>query len=187
MKKVIFTCLTVCFLATQSFAQSFAKGDNVVGLGVGIGGNLYSGLSYYSGINRTPAFLASYERCIVGSLWDDKSSIGVGGIVGYASAKWDDHGWGWKQTNILVGARGALHYSFTPKFDAYAGLMLGYNVVSWKWTGNYNSYLSSGSAASDVTWSGYVGARYYFTDSFGIFAELGYGYSVANVGLSLKF
>ena len=123
----------------------------------------------------------------MGNLWNEKSALGVGGIVGYASAKWEESGWGWKTTNIIIGARCALHYSFAPKLDTYAGLMLGYNVVSWKWTGSNSWLQGSASSASDITWSGFVGARYYFTNSFGAFAEVGYGFSVLSLGLSLKF
>jgi hypothetical protein len=186
MKKLIFTCLIVCFLAAQGFTQNYSKGDNLVGFGIGIGGNLYAGY-WGTGIKRTPTILASYERCIVDHLWDKKSSIGVGGIMGYASAKYDaGYGYGWKCTNFIIGVRGALHYAVAPKFDAYAGVALGYNVVSWKWTGDWvGEHHSTGS--SGFTGSGFIGARYYFTKSLGAFAEVGYGFSILNLGLSLKF
>jgi len=189
MKRLIFTSLIVCFIATQSFAQrqSFAKNDNVVGIGIGLGGNLYSGLGFYPGIKRMPTIMASYERCIIGKVWDNKSSIGVGGVVGYTSAKWNNYGWGWKQNSTLIAARGALHYAFIPKLDVYAGFTLGYNIVKWKWTGEYEDYNYTKTSASGVTGAGYVGARYYFTNFLGAYAELGYGYSIFNLGLSLKF
>ena len=188
MKKLIFTSLIVCFIASQSFAQkqSFAKNDNVVGIGIGLGGNLYSGL-VYSGIKRTPVIMASYERCIIGKVWDNKSSIGVGGTFGYCSAKYNYGNWGWKQNNILIAARGALHYAFIPKLDVYAGVTIGYNVVSWKWTGEQHNAHAYKTSSSGVTGAGYVGARYYFTNFLGAYAELGYGYSILNIGLSLKF
>jgi hypothetical protein len=34
---------------------------------------------------------------------------------------------------------------------------------------------------------GFIGARYRFTDHFGVFLELGYGLSEANLGLNYKF
>jgi len=185
MKKLSFTCLIVCLIATQGFAHSFKKGDNVVGLGIGFGGNLYSGY-HYSGFKRMPALMASYEHCVVGSLWDNKSSLGVGGVVGYASAKWNEPTWGWKVSNIIIGARCALHYSFIPELDTYIGLMLGYNVVSWNWTGNHTPGYKPGGSSS-FAWSTYIGARYYFTDLFGAFAEVGYGFSILNLGVALKF
>jgi hypothetical protein len=190
MKKSILTCLIVCLIAAHSFAQtSFAKGDNVVGFGIGVGGNLYSGY-HYSNIKRIPAITASYEHCIVGSLWDNKSSLGVGGIVGYTSAKWDDKSkeWGWKVSHTIIGARCALHYSFLPQLDTYFGLTVGFDAVSWTWTGKYDKsggYSRGGS--SGFAWSSYLGARYYFTDAVGAFAEIGYGFSALNLGVALKF
>ncbi len=191
MKKLVVICLGLCFAVFQASAQqtSFVQKDNVVGLGIGFGGTLYSGY-YGSGIKRIPAISAYYERCIKDNLWDEKSSIGIGGLLGYASAKWDykggDGSYGWKSSNIIIGARGALHYAFLDKLDTYTGLMLGYNIVSFKWTGNYSSWLGS-SAGSEFTWAWFVGARYYFTDSFAAFAELGYGVAILNLGVSLKF
>ncbi len=183
-------CLILSFAALQVSAQktSFVQKDNVVGLGIGFGGNLYSGY-YGSGIKRIPAISVYYEHCVKDNLWDEKSSIGVGGLLGYSSAKWDEtimgDKYGWKSSNIIIGARGALHYAFLDKLDTYTGLMLGYDIVSQKWTGNKTGLGSA--AASGFTWSWFVGARYYFTDSFAAFAELGYGIAILNLGASLKF
>ncbi len=38
----------------------------------------------------------------------------------------------------------------------------------------------------DFDWGTHIGARYFFTPTVGMFLELGYGYSYANVGLSFK-
>ncbi len=191
MKKLVVVCLILCFAALQGSAQklSFVKKDNIAGLGIGFGGNIYSGY-YGSGIKRIPAISLYYERCIKDNLWDEKSSLGIGGLLGYASAKWEESAYGtkygWKSSNIIIGARGVLHYAFLDKLDTYTGLMLGYNVVSFKWTGTNASWLGSG-AASEFTWAWFIGARYYFTDSFAAFAELGYGVAILNLGVSLKF
>ncbi len=183
MKKLFIACLVACLAALNVSAQktSFAQKDNVVGVGIGFGGNMYAGY-YGSGIKRIPAISAYYEHCVKDNLWDEKSSIGVGGLLGYASAKTDY----WKSSNIIIGARGALHYAFLDKLDTYTGLMLGYDIVSFKWEDDlWNNYASG--AASGFTWSWFVGARYYFTDSFAAFAELGYGVAILNLGVSFKF
>jgi len=188
MKRNLF--LTLAILAIVSLTASaqqptFWNKDNIVNIGVGLGGNLYSG-GYYSGANKIPFISASFEHCLMDNLFNDKSSLGVGGILGFTQAKWDGgHGWGYKSTNVVIGARGALHYALVDKLDTYAGLALGYNIVSWKWTGTGSNERGSGS--SGLTYGFYAGARYYFTDAIGAFAEVGYGYTILTLGLSFKF
>ena len=179
--------LALFFVCGVAAAQtpSFEKGDKVINLGVGIGGNYYSGFT--SGLNRTPFLSASLDIGIVDGILD-KGTIGIGGIVGFSSVKWTDADFGWKESNILIGPRGTFHYPLVDKLDTYAGLLLGYHIVSYKYTGSSgfgSAYTSSGSA---VYFSGFIGARYYFTDSFGIMLELGSGgLSLANFGVALKF
>lgn len=181
MKKLLTTCLLLCFAVFHVTAQqSFTQGDNLAGIGIGFGGNLYSGY-YGSGIKRIPAISLSYEHCIKDNLFDENSSLGLGGLLGYASASTDY----WKTSNIIIGARGTLHYAFIDKLDTYTGLMLGYNIVNFKWKDN--EWVLGNASSSGFTWSWYLGARYYFSDSVGAFAELGYGIAVLNLGVSLKF
>ena len=184
LKKVAIVAIAVVTMSLAVNAQTptLDKGDNILGFGIGIGGNLYTGSSYTS---KVPAISMHYEYCVLGSLWDDKSSLGVGGMIGYTSAKWEYMSWGWKYSSIIIGARGALHYAFVDKLDTYAGLMVGYNVVTSKAIGTSNDlYKASGSAGCS---SFFVGGRYYFTDSFAAFAELGYGIAILNLGISFKF
>jgi hypothetical protein len=48
--------------------------------------------------------------------------------------------------------------------------------------------VGSGSASgSQAELSGFVGARYFFTDKMGAFSELGYDMSYLKVGLSARF
>ncbi len=188
MKKLIIIVAAVCFGAVQANAQetTITKGTNIASLGIGFGGTLYSGLAG-SGVSRTPAFSVSYERGIVDHLWDDRSVIGVGGILGYAHASYDYSGWGWSSNSFVIGARGALHYAFLDKLDTYTGLMLGYNIASTTWNGAGSELWGGSDSFGGFEWSWFVGARYYFTDQFAAFAELGYGIAILNIGVSMKF
>ena len=179
---IIVIAVVTMSMVAQAQVPSFNKGDNVVSVGVGIGG-YYSG-SFYSGsgVNRMPAISLYYENCVKDNLFDAKSSLGIGGMVGYTSAKWSNY---WKTSHTTFGVRGALHYALVNKLDTYTGLMLGYDVVSWKYYDTY--YKSSGNAASDIAFSWFLGARYYLTDTFAAFAEVGYGVANFNLGLTLKF
>ncbi|MDR0796150.1 MAG: hypothetical protein LBE79_08905 [Tannerella sp.] len=191
MKKKMFLAIAICLIAAvQAAAQDsyFNQDDNVVSLGLGLGGTLYSGYGYSgNGFSRMPAFSLSYERCIIDNLFNEQSALGVGGLIGYTSAKYNYNlvgGRGWKSTDVMIGARAALHYAFIDQLDTYAGIMAGYNVNSWKWNGDGTTHTSG---SSGLTYSLFAGGRYYFSDSFAAFAELGYGYTFLNAGLSVKF
>ena len=187
MKKHLFLTLAISFgiIVSASAQQStFLKGDNVASLGIGIGGYLGTGGWHHGGsISRTPLISASFEHCIIDNLFDEKSSIGVGGLLGFKSVKIAD--W-WKTTYIVIGARGAFHYALVDKLDTYAGLHLGYDIVNSKWIGSGSSY-SESYGASGLSYGFFAGARYYFTDAIAVFAELGYGYAVLNAGVAFKF
>jgi len=184
MKKSLFLTLAVCIIAgvsAQAQQPTFLKKDNVVSLGVGIGGNLYSGYGYWSGVKRIPFVSLSVEHCIMDNLFDERSSLGVGGIFGYTSLRVPDV---WRVSDMVIGARGALHYALVNKLDTYAGLTIGYNIHSWKWIGTGHGETSGGSGLSYAI---FAGARYYFTDAIAVFGELGFGYAILNLGVSFKF
>ncbi|MCL1974487.1 MAG: hypothetical protein FWG54_06710 [Bacteroidetes bacterium] len=186
MKKNLFLTLAICFgtvFSASAQQPSFAKGDNVVSLGVGLGGYLGTGNWNGSGLKKTPLITASFDHCIIDNLFDEKSSIGVGGMVGYKSIKWVDY---WRTTYIVLGVRGSFHYALVDKLDTYAGLHMGYDIANTKWIGR-DSYPGSSAGAGGFSYAFFLGARYYFTDAIGAFAELGYGYSVINLGVAFKF
>lgn len=184
MKKLIVLFVIVAFSLTQLVAQesTFEKGDKVLNLGLGIGSALYSGSYYKSGI---PPISASFEVGVKDGVLE-KGSIGVGGYMAYSSYKWEYSGWGWKYTNIIIGARGTFHYPLVNKLDTYTGLVLGYNIATSKEFGTSIGYDYSASSGG-LVYSWFVGGRYYFTEKFGVMAELGVGITYLNVGVALKF
>ena len=181
-KKAAIVAIAATAINVAAIAQSsFVKGDNVVGVSIGFGG-YYSG-TYYRDVTRIPYIALYYENCVKDNLFDEKSAIGIGAMVGHTSVTWSDF---YRTSTTNIGIRGSLHYAFVEKLDAYTGLMLGYNIVSWKWLGTSPGY-GDGNAASRVYGSWFLGARYYFNDNVAVFSELGYGAAVFNVGLALKF
>lgn len=183
MKKVLVLVVVACFSMTQLFAQesTFNKGDKVLNLGLGLGSTLYSGFGNKSLI---PPLSASLEAGIVDNIID-KGVIGIGGYLGYSSYKWESGSYGYRYSNIIIGPRGTFHYPLVDKLDTYAGLMLGYNVVSSKWIGTGTPY---GSATGGGFVSAFfLGGRYYFSDNMAAMLELGYGVAYLNLGIALKF
>jgi hypothetical protein len=185
MKKLLLVLLVAVFSLTQLLAQesTFKQGDKVLNLGIGIGSTLYTGSYYKAGI---PPISASLEFGVKDGVLD-KGTIGIGGYLGYSSHKWDYSGWGWKYTNIVLGVRGVFHYPLVNKLDTYTGILLGYNIATSKEYGSpilgYNYSASSGGLVG--AW--FVGARYYFSDTFAVMGELGYGITYLNLGVALKF
>ncbi len=163
MKK-IFTVLVVMFFAvSQLSAQqpSFNKGDKVIDVTIGVP-HLYG---YGWGI---PPVIASFEMGIVDGILE-KASIGVGGYAGFSSASWLGNSY----FNFHFGVKGAFHYPFVDNLDTYAGILTGYTVSDLSYYG--------------LDWGGFVGLRYYFSDSFGVNAEAGYGVTFLRAGVSIKF
>lgn len=146
--------------------------------------------AFYTGSGYTgkiPPVSVSYEQGIMDDVLD-VGSIGVGGYIGYTSASWETNwlggSYGWKYTNFILGVRGSFHYPLVDNIDTYAGVLLGYNVVSAKEIGTVPIGYSA--SASAPIFSGYVGARYYFNEKFGAMAELGTGIAYFNLGLAVK-
>jgi len=179
MKKLLLVLLVAVFSLTQLIAQesTFTKGDKVVNLGIGFGSTYYN--AFYT--SHTPALSVSFEANVKDGILD-KGSIGVGGYLGYSSASYSGY---WKTTNIVIGARGSFHYPLVNKLDTYTGLLLGYNIYSFKYDSGYT--LGNTGTSSGLLLAWFAGARYYFTDKFGVMAEIGYGISYLTIGVNLKF
>jgi hypothetical protein len=186
---LLLALLFVCGVASAQ-KSTFEKGDKVLNLGIGVGGNYYSS---WSGVTKTPFLSASFDVGVVDNVLD-KGTIGVGGFIGYESVKWEEtwsytgEKYGWKESNLVIGPRGTFHYPLLDKLDTYAGLLLGYHSLTNKRTGDWTGIPDYSWNSSGVYFSGFIGARYYFTDKFGVMLELGSGgLSVANIGLAVKF
>ena len=197
MKKIVFLILASIFLFATLKAQDdvssapklFLKGDKVLNLGIGIGSTLYSG-SYYS--TKIPPISASLEVGALDNLFEvDGLNLGLGGYLGFSSSQYKysyyGYSYGWNYTYIIFGARGVLHYELTDKFDTYTGLMLGANIINTSEFGDFGDAEIGSASSSGLAYSYFIGARYYFSDSFGVMAELGYGISYLNLGVCLKF
>ncbi|RZK49008.1 MAG: hypothetical protein EOO99_07665 [Pedobacter sp.] len=165
MKKFILLAIIFCCGIFQVMAQAYSQGDKLLNVGVGVGGGFGTpiGLSYEHGFS-------------------DK--ISAGAYVAYANKKVATGFGDYKYTYVLTAARASYHFDFdVENLDPYIGVILGYNIASAKWTGT-----GPGNAASagGVIYGGHVGARYFFSEKIGIFAEAGYGVGSLNVGLSFK-
>ncbi|HTA27422.1 MAG TPA: hypothetical protein VK809_06525 [Bacteroidia bacterium] len=186
----------------EVFAQSgdaaFEKGSNIINIGVGLGGNYtYFGDGYTS----TPDFVISYDNGTFGDV--GPGTISLGALVAFKGISYDytdfRTGYYYNQnwSYYIIGVRGAYHLTIpsAPRFDPYAGLMLGYYDIGYKVSSSdpffnhpgdpyYATY--SNNYASYVAFSLYIGARYYLSNRVGLWLELGYGYTDAALGICFK-
>ncbi len=174
MKKTV-----LIFLCLAAFAVFTAEGSNFSRNGVGITGvqptfekrdlviNLGIGLpSSPQGTMGIPPVTASVEYGLIDNMFTENLNLGIGGIFGLQT--YTD--WGESHASLFFGVRAAVHYPLVENFDVHAGLMTSLRT-------NPNKVIPGV----------YIGGRYYFSDSFGVMAEVGYGITFLNVGVAFKF
>jgi hypothetical protein len=182
MKKFLVLSVVVCFSLTSTLkAQAFKNGDMVGNLGVGFG---WYGFGGY-GVTSLPAFSLSLEKGILDI--QNFGPLSVGGIVGIKHASYtylSSDKWSWN--DIIVAARGAVHYDLfkNNKVDTYGGIAVGVRIESFKSTAGFAGINGSSTLGLFAL---YVGGRYFFSDNFAAFGELGYGLGYLTLGLSYKF
>lgn len=173
MKRLLVLGIGVLLAANIVVAQNaYMKGDNVIHAGIGFG------LAGLYGSSTLPPITAGYEMG-----FDEK--ISIGGVVGFAGSKETFLGGEWSYSYVVIGARGAYHFlENNSQFDAYAGAMLGYNIVSSSSTvTGFGSFAASGSY---MLFGFYGGARYYLSPNLALQGELGYGLGYINIGVGYK-
>ena len=165
--------------AQEANASGFndVKGVNLLNAGVGLGSY---GLSGTGGMPLTASFEHGFSK-----------NISAGATLGFIQKK---YAFDWKYTYLLFGARGSYHLGealkvSNPKLDVYAGAGLFYRRYSVKYTdGSFeHSEFDLNASGGDIDFQLHAGGRYLFNNSVGAFAELGYGISPLQVGVTLKF
>lgn len=150
------------------------KGQNFLNAGIGIG---TFGLTGTGGLPIT----ASFEHGFT-----DKISAGVTGGFVRTNFYTDYH-----YTYYMIGVRGSYHFNellnvSNEKLDVYGGASLFYRgfKANFKDAWGDEDYKASGGA---MDFAIHAGARYMFAGNIGGYAELGYGISPLQVGVSVKF
>lgn len=184
-KKFLLVAALLLSVLTQKtlFAQSTShnlevKGNNFLNAGIGLGSY---GLTGTGGLPVTASFEHGFGK-----------NISAGIEAGFVKRTFED---AWKYTYIIFGARGSYHFNQllkinNPKVDLYSGLGLIYRHSKFTFShidmGDGPDFSSEGSAGT-VDFELHAGGRYFFSKNFGAYAELGYGISPLQLGLTLKF
>ncbi len=183
MKRILLVAAFAVCVASEAMAQRVR--DAVLSAGIGMGTAVNVG-------SRTvvPPIAFQGEYCLLDRLFDDNSALGVGAYVGFAAGKrpYTAEGYTYftqKVNNVMLGVRGALHYQFADRLDAYLGLMLGGSIANtrsegvWMHGGNPPRY---GGFLGDV----FLGARYYLLPQLALYGEFGFGVAYFTVGVSFR-
>ncbi|MCX5754155.1 MAG: hypothetical protein NTW97_11040 [Candidatus Krumholzibacteria bacterium] len=164
--------LAMCLVASTGHAQ-FEKGKSFLGPRLGIG-------AHGSGV----VVGGGYEYGVT-------DVIGIGGLVDYYT--WSTTGWGiWggKYTYVIFGAQGNYHFGKALKWDAkidpFAGLVLGYERVSWSWDRN-PGHIFWEPSASGIILGGQIGIRYFVSPNLALYGQTGFGITYLKVGVDFKF
>ena len=190
----LFTALLLTSIAFAQNEPAFGKGDNTIGIAMGLGGSYHNNDFYSPGYSvsyvNLPAFVLSYDHGTFPEV--GPGTIGIGGMIGYRYTFVDDLGdYDANWTDLVVGARGTWHLTILKDknnhFDPYGGVMLGMRFETYKNT-LYDDFEEPYDRNRVLPEAGiFVGAKYNFSKFFGAFAELGYDISVFRIGLNFNF
>jgi len=194
MKQKWNTATAMMIVGCLSFgvwAQTVRQGDKIISFGIGVGQNYTtpSGVYYNSSTKHTSLgpITASYQQVVTDVLGVGR--ISAGGTIGmsFHNTKYTTLYGTYKSstTRTILLARAAYHFDLPVKnLDLYAGMGMGIYLYSYRHDADLKYPGASSSSTFVVTPFG--GARYFFSNSFGVYAELGYGLGILNVGMTLK-
>ncbi|MCL2682986.1 MAG: hypothetical protein FWE63_05840 [Bacteroidales bacterium] len=186
MKKTI---LIVCFLSLFGtiHAQAFKIGENRASFGLGFGW-----------VHKDPVpkslNLPSPNILVERSLLPFKGLgfISIGAQFGFhhgLSLEKDKQTW----TAVYFVPRVALYFheiwdedDFPENIDLYGGVGFGFRFLSHKISSSIEGEIKDRSGFN-LGYNFFIGGRYYFKPHASIFAELGYGLSFLNAGITIRY
>lgn len=174
MKKTMYVLATAfAILWASDAAAQFNKKDVLLNLGAGLNSYYAAGFPLHGSIE-------------VGVT----DEVGVGASFDFVGSRYRSGGTYYPFVAMYIGGRGTFHMSEllqlnTPELDLYAGVAVGLRTFAW----TDNSVGGLGSIYGNGIYYGiFAGGRYYFDKSFGVFGELGAGYSGnARFGITIRF
>ena len=161
---------------TNAVAQQYDKGSIIINPGMGLG-------YWYAGSGFAVGFAINAEFSIT-------EEIAVGPYFGFTHWNYDYYVGSNSDISynfIDFGARASYHFGTLLKvknenFDPYAGAFLGFVTSSNNYDDNGYADPYDGAVRGGI----YAGARYYFSDKFGVFGEVGIGYYPVFLGVTFK-
>lgn len=102
-------------------------------------------------------------------------------------------------TVLSLGARALIHRPFSERFELYGVFFFGFNMIDLEEQGTQPGeqglleeigILGIGIVdvpVPEISYSAQLGGQLFLTEGFGIYAEAGYGVTIINAGLALRF
>lgn len=151
-------------------------------------GHLYVGPRVWAGVYGTMAFGVSAEKSLGGPRKDlGNGRIGVGGGVDMYSYSAGYAGYRWSYRVIPVSGFANYHMTLrNPRLDPYAGLGLGYYIVSSSVDGPGLDHYDVSARANALFIGAHLGARYFVKPNLAVQAETGVGLGSLAVGVTWK-
>lgn len=174
----------------------YQKSDNLIGLGLGVGGAYNIDASDY----ETPLFNVSYERGMWSAGWDQvQGVVSLGALVGRKRSGLTQNILNGslitKKRYTVIGLRSAFHVQNyfgheLRKWDLYGGIMLGAYFTKTNITNNIPPPFTREPVEKtdlNMSFSGFVGARYFFNEHWAVCGETGFGYTNFLIGAGYRF
>ena len=189
MKTKTFFFISLMYLMFQNgIVQGQDKSvhtSNSIGVSAGFGG-LTSAYNYSSpglSITASPLFAGYYDRSVVSLFKDGLGYLSIGGEFAYGQISISDNVVTDKLTYTYIALRAGLNYIIPANNNI---------IIYGRLSGGIANATLSGADFPNTSASGfriqtYLGGRYYFSKTIGIFAEFGSGLSYLNVGLNFRF
>lgn len=151
-------------------------------------GHLYAGPHIWAGVYGTMAFGVSAEKSLGGPRKDlGNGRIGVGGGVDMYSYGVGYAGYRWSYRVIPVSAFANYHMTLkNARLDPYAGLGVGYYIVSSSVDGPGLGHYDYTARANALFVGAHVGARYFVKPNFAMQAQTGVGLGNLALGVTWK-
>lgn len=199
MKKILIIIVAFSVLAMDASAASYKRkkkkkgfysGQKTAHVGIGFPSLINTtknDLSLYGDVkkNAMPPISLRFESAV-------SDNISFGGFLGYSKEKitvtdvtnpGNINGFDYSFT--VVGGRLGIHFPLkSKKLDPYAAALLGYTMTKGTPFGE-NNYFDEPKGM--LAYGAHFGANYYMNPGFALFGEVGYGFAVANLGLTLRF
>jgi outer membrane immunogenic protein len=169
MSKKLFALVAVAvglsFVVTATSLAQYKEAKSYLGprLGLGVNGSSFSvGAGYEYGV--TP-------------------DISVGALLDYYQWSYTVVGNDWKETYVVFGAQGNYHFGkvlkWDNKLDPFAGLVLGYQSISWSGT----RVEGRSANPSGLVLGGQAGLRYFVSPTVALYGQAGFGITYLKVGV----
>jgi hypothetical protein len=176
--RVVLLVLSLSVFSNSNIRAQFGPGGVYVGpeLGAGVTGGV-------------PAFGIHAEIPIVGQGKIGTGTVGLALRVNY---------WKWEAEPVNANPDYHFTYTYIPAvafinyhfilgnhtLDSYVGIGAGYQVITWVWHGLLDGKIWVPNTSGLII-AGQVGARYFFSPTFALLMNFGFG--LANVGIGADF